>query len=79
MADTEAGEAVSMSSHNSNNSDIEVIGPEDLEDSPPPQEEQQEETVVEQEVVKIEEAVKEVSKGTLVPHSESYMFNINTV
>ena len=26
-----------MSSKNSNNSDIEVIGPEDLEDSPPPQ------------------------------------------
>ena len=27
-----------MSSKNSNNSDIEVIGPEDLEESPPPQE-----------------------------------------
>ena len=26
-----------MSSKNSNNSDIEVIGPEDLEESPPPQ------------------------------------------
>ena len=26
-----------MSSMNSNNSDIEVIGPEDLEESPPPQ------------------------------------------
>ena len=31
-----------MSSKNSNNSDIEVIGPEDLEDSPPPQDSQEE-------------------------------------
>ena len=31
-----------MSSKNSNNSDIEVIGPEDLEESPPPQDKTEE-------------------------------------
>ena len=48
-----------MSSKNSNNSDIEVIGPEDLEDSPPPQDTTEADTKPEDAQVEIE--VKEAS------------------
>ena len=52
-----------MSSKNSNNSDIEVIGPEDLEDSPPPQDTAEADTKPEdaQEETEVKEASPEVS------------------
>ena len=52
-----------MSSKNSNNSDIEVIGPEDLEDSPPPQDAAEADTKPEdaQEETEVKEASPEVS------------------
>lgn len=52
-----------MSSKNSNNSDIEVIGPEDLEDSPPPQDTAEADTQPEEaeEESEVKEASPEVS------------------
>jgi len=52
-----------MSSKNSNNSDIEVIGPEDLEDSPPPQDTAEADTKPEEaeEEGEVKEASPEVS------------------
>jgi len=52
-----------MSSKNSNNSDIEVIGPEDLEDSPPPQDTAEADTKPEEaeEETEVKEASPEVT------------------
>jgi len=54
-----------MSSKNSNNSDIEVIGPEDLEDSPPPQDTAEADTKPEEaeEETEVKEASPEVTES----------------